>query len=45
MSHWWYVVPGYGITLLSVGAYASWVLRRGRALSRRVPPERRRFLG
>jgi len=30
-----YVWAGYTVTLVSLGAYAVWVLRRGRALSRR----------
>jgi hypothetical protein len=29
-----YVVAGYGATLLGLGAYATWVVRRGRALER-----------
>jgi hypothetical protein len=29
-----YVVAGYAIPLASLAAYAAWVLRRGRALSR-----------
>lgn len=38
-----YVLPGYGVVFGAIGAYAWWVLRRGRALSRQVPPERRRW--
>jgi len=30
-----YVVAGYGITLGSIGAYAIWLLVRGRRLGRR----------
>ena len=30
-----YVVAGYGITLATLGAYAAWVLVRGRRLKRR----------
>lgn len=29
-----YVVAGYAIPLVSLAAYAAWVLRRGRALAR-----------
>ncbi|CAN5501579.1 hypothetical protein BH18ACT1_BH18ACT1_17750 [soil metagenome] len=29
-----YVVTGYGVTLVGLGSYAVWVLRRGRALDR-----------
>jgi heme exporter protein CcmD len=44
VNHFVYVLPGYALTLVSIGAYAWWVVRRGRALSPQVPPERRRFL-
>lgn len=44
MTHAGYVLSGYVISLGSIGAYAWWVVRRGRSLSRRVAPERRRFL-
>jgi hypothetical protein len=39
-----FVFTGYAVTLGSIGAYAWWVIRRGKALSGRVPPHRRRFL-
>ena len=29
-----YVLAGYGVTLAGLGAYAVWVVRRGRALRR-----------
>ena len=29
-----YVLAGYGITLVGIGGYAAWVLRRGRTLTR-----------
>ena len=29
-----YVAAGYAVTLLSLGAYAAWVLLRGRALGK-----------
>jgi heme exporter protein CcmD len=29
-----YVYAGYGITLVAIGGYAAWMLRRGRALTR-----------
>jgi hypothetical protein len=31
-----YVVAGYGVTLLGLGAYAAWVVRRATRLSRPV---------
>jgi heme exporter protein CcmD len=39
-----YVLTGYAVTLGAIGAYAWWVVRRGRELSKKVPPQRRRFL-
>lgn len=39
-----YVVAGYLITFLGLGAYAAWILIRGRRLSARVPEERRRWM-
>lgn len=42
--HWEFVIIGYLFVFLSLGAYVYAVLRRGRALSLRVPPERRRYL-
>ena len=32
-----YVLAGYGITLVVIGGYAAWVLRKGRALSKGKP--------
>ena len=29
-----YVLAGYGITLVAIGGYAAWVLRRARTLTR-----------
>ena len=43
MTHAFYVAAGWGGAATLVGAYAVWVLRRGRALSRQVPPEERRW--
>ena len=39
-----YVIAGYVCTFLGVGAYATWVLVRGRRLSQQVPEERRRWM-
>jgi len=44
MNHWAFVIAGYAIVLVGVGAYAAWVLARGRSLANDVPEERRRFL-
>ncbi|MGH9119394.1 MAG: heme exporter protein CcmD [Acidimicrobiales bacterium] len=40
---WGFVVAGYGVTVAAIGGYAVWVLRRGRRLSKLVPPEERRW--
>lgn len=45
MSHAEFVLSGYAISLGAIGAYTWWLVRRGRQLSRQVPPQRRRFLG
>jgi CcmD family protein len=38
-----YLIAGYGVTFLALGAYAWRVVARGRALSRELPPEERRW--
>ena len=43
MTHVGYVAAGWGIALAVLGGYAVWVLRRGRSLAERVPPEQRRW--
>ncbi|MGI8662505.1 MAG: hypothetical protein ACR2LQ_04735 [Acidimicrobiales bacterium] len=43
-SGWPYIVGGYTATLGGLGAYAVWVLLRGRRLSKQVPPEDRRWM-
>lgn len=43
MTHVGYVAAGWSITLLTLALYAVRVLRRGRSLSRQVPPEMRRW--
>ena len=43
VTHVGYIAAGWAGTAAVLGAYAVWVLRRGRALSRRVPPEERRW--
>jgi hypothetical protein len=42
--YWEYVIAGYGIVFAGIAIYSAIVLRQGRSLSKRVPPERRRFL-
>jgi heme exporter protein CcmD len=38
-----YVLSGYGVVFASIAGYSVWLLRRGRAVSRRVPPDQRRW--
>lgn len=38
-----YVLPCYAIVAAAIAGYALHLVRRGRALARRVPPERRRW--
>jgi heme exporter protein CcmD len=45
MSTTAYIATAWIATFLSVAAYAAMVVRRGRRLSRQVPPEERRWLG
>lgn len=42
--YWSYVIAGYGFVFAGIGLYTGYVLRQGRALSKKLPPERRRFL-
>jgi hypothetical protein len=44
MNEWGYVIAGWGITAVVLVAYATWMILRGRALSREVPPEDRRWM-
>lgn len=38
-----YIVAGWGVSLVTLGAYAASLMLRGRRLSRQVPSERRRW--
>lgn len=44
MTHLGYLIAGWGIALGAVGLYAVSLIRRGKALSARVPVERRRWI-
>jgi hypothetical protein len=44
MSQWGYVIAGWSITAVVLIAYAGWIILRGRALSKQVPPEARRWM-
>jgi hypothetical protein len=39
-----YAIAGYVVTIGGLALYATWILVRGRRLSARVAPERRRWL-
>lgn len=41
---WEYVIPGYALVIVTLGAYTVATLRRGRQLSKHVPAGKRRFL-
>lgn len=43
MTHAGYVAAGWTATFALLGGYAFTVVRRGRTLSRQVPPEERRW--
>lgn len=43
MTHVGYIAAGWGIALVSLGAYGLRTVRRGRALAAQVPPEERRW--
>lgn len=44
MNEWGYVIAGWAITFVVLVAYAVWIVLRGRALSKQVPPEERRWM-
>lgn len=43
-NYWRYVAIGYATAVVAVGGLAVQTIRRGRRLSRVVPPEKRRWL-
>ncbi|MGH9187921.1 MAG: heme exporter protein CcmD [Acidimicrobiales bacterium] len=43
MEYGEYVLGGYLVTALALGLYTVRLLRRGRSLSRQIPPEERRW--
>ena len=43
MTHAYHVALGWSIVLVVLAAYSLYVVRRGRALAERVPPEQRRW--
>jgi len=43
-SQWPFILGAWGVTVLIIGGYAFSVVRRGKRLSRQVPPEQRRWM-
>ena len=44
MSEWTYVALGWSVAAVVLGTYVALLLRRGRSLSQRVPPDERRWM-
>lgn len=44
MSQWGWVALGWTVAAVALVGYATMIIVRGRVLSRRVPPEQRRWL-
>jgi hypothetical protein len=43
-NQWPFIIGSWVVTVLALGGYAWSVLRRGKRLSRQVPPESRRWM-
>ncbi len=43
-SQWPYIIAAWLVTGAVLAVYVGWVLMRGRDLSRRVPPDQRRWM-
>ena len=41
---WPYVIAAFAVTAAVLGAYAAFVVQRGKELAKRVPPTRRRWI-
>ncbi len=44
VDDWGFIIGAWAVTVVAIGGYAIAVLRRGRKLSRQVPPESRRWM-
>jgi CcmD family protein len=44
VDHWNYILGAWAVTVVVIGGYAIALIRRGRRLSREVPPESRRWM-
>jgi heme exporter protein CcmD len=42
--YWFYVGVGYGAAFVALGGYTVRTLLRGRRLSRKLPPDQRRWM-
>jgi hypothetical protein len=42
-NEWSYVLVGWGLVIAGVAIYAALVVRRGRQLSKQLPPDERRW--
>ncbi len=43
MTHLEFVIPSWIIVVGGIGSYAMWTIRRGKALSKHVPEDQRRW--
>ena len=43
-NQWPFIIGSWGITFAALGGYAWVTIRRGKRLSRQVPPEARRWM-
>ncbi len=41
--HWEFVIAGYSVVAAGLLVYSVALIRKGQSLSKRIPPERRRF--
>lgn len=44
MNEWPYVIGAWAAVSIALVVYVTWILVRGRQLSRQVPPEDRRWM-
>ncbi len=44
VDDWGFILGAWAVSAAAIGGYAIAVLRRGRRLSRQVPPESRRWM-
>jgi hypothetical protein len=44
MTHPGYILVAWVVSLVAIGLYTTWLLVRGRTMSKLVPPARRRWM-